>query len=76
MPALLCEALVSQPCVHHSRGEALFPRTSGRRLHVVHLDRVPWPFSAVEVTWFARPISCRLFRVVTSCDSCSRRRTC
>ena len=23
-----------QPYVHHSRGEALFPRASGRRLHV------------------------------------------
>ena len=33
--ALLCEALVPQPCGDHSRGEAMFPRASGRRLHVV-----------------------------------------
>ena len=69
-------SLVPQPCMHHSRSEALFPRASGRRLHVVHLDRVPWPCSAVEDTWLYGPISSRLFRVMTSCDSCSRRCTC
>ena len=35
MPVLPCEALAPQPCGHHSRGEALFPRASGRRLHFV-----------------------------------------
>ena len=35
MPVLPCEALAPQPCEHHSRGEALFSRFSGRRLHVV-----------------------------------------
>ena len=35
MPALPCEALVPQPCVHHSRGEALFPKGFGQRLHVI-----------------------------------------
>ena len=35
MPALLCDALAPQPCGHHSLGEALFSRASGRRLHVV-----------------------------------------
>ena len=35
VPALPCEALVPQPCVHHSRGEALFPQGFGQRLHVI-----------------------------------------
>ena len=60
--------LFLSPCGHHLRGGALFPRASGRR----SLERAPWPCSAGEVTWFAGPISSRLFRVGTSCDSCSR----
>ena len=42
---------------------ALFPRASGRRLHVVHLDRAPWPCSAVEFALLARPFSSRLLHV-------------
>ena len=42
---------------------ALFPRASGRRLHGVHLDRAPWPCSAVEFAWLARPFPSRLLRV-------------
>ena len=36
-PTLPCEALLPQPCGHHSRGEALFPRASGR-----HSARSRW----------------------------------
>ena len=35
MLALLSGALAPRPCGHHSLGEALFSRASGRRLHVV-----------------------------------------
>ena len=42
---------------------ALFPRASGRRLHVVHLDRAPWPCSTVEFALLARPFLSRLLRV-------------
>ena len=48
---------------------ASFPRASGRRLHGVHLDRAPWPCSAVEFAWLARPFPLGL----ATCDSCSRR---
>ena len=37
VPALPCEALVPQPCGHHSRGEALFRRASGQ-----HSARCHW----------------------------------
>ena len=54
---------------------ALFPRASGRRVHGVHLDRAPWPSSAVEFASSATPFSSRLCRTCTSatCDSCNRR---
>ena len=42
---------------------ALFPRASGRRLHVVHLDRAPWPCSTVEFALLAGPFLSRLLRV-------------
>ena len=58
------------PCQHSVRGtgaatlrllptlcRALFPRAS------VHLDRAPWPCSAVEFAWLARPFPSRLLRV-------------
>ena len=35
MPALPCEALVPQPCGHHSSGDPLLRRASRRRRHVV-----------------------------------------
>ena len=49
---------------YHSRCcEALFRRASRPTSARCRLDRAPWPCSAVEVAWFARPIPSRLLRV-------------
>ena len=64
MPALPFEALAPQPCGHHSRCcEALFRKASRPTSARCRLDRASWPCSAVEVAWFARPISSRLLRI-------------
>ena len=58
--ALPSEALVPQPCVHHSRGEALFPRVLGPTSARRSLDRAPWPLLAGGVPWLAKSIYSRL----------------
>ena len=63
VPALLCETLVPQPFVHHSRGEALFRRAFRPPSARCHWRRAPWPCSAAEDAWLYGPISSRLFRV-------------
>ena len=59
------------PRGHRSRGKALFPRAS-RPLSLYTF----WPWSAVEVSWLARPFSSRLMFVtrlwLRTLDFCSR----
>ena len=51
VPALPCEALVPQPCVHHSRGGALLRRAFRPASARCHWRRVPWPLLVGGVPW-------------------------
>ena len=55
------KTLELQPCGYHSRGEALFPRASGRRVHVVAGFVLHDP--AGNVLWLIKPTSSRLLLV-------------
>ena len=57
-------ALAPQLCGYHLRCVGpCFQGLPGRRLHGVHLDRAPWPCSALEFAWLAGPFSSRLLCV-------------
>ena len=71
VPALPCEALMPQPCGHHSRCEAVLRRASRPPSARCHWRRAPWHLFADGVPWLIRPISSQLLRIMISCDSCA-----
>ena len=67
VPALPCAALAPQLCGYHLRCVGpCFQGLSGRRLHGVHLDRAPWPYSCRSIVKSSSP-SVSLSALVRGC---------